>query len=237
MGKLERFERQERIKQMEKVEAQRRVANQQERAQQIAENKVRWNSQVDRIKARYAWCKANPSKIRVAALVMVPIVLLGSIAITVNIQHRQELARIEIQRQAEIEKQFQIEAEAQRKKEVEQANRESEAKAQAAANSKAEREAELAARTPNEVFQQHIASNTPGLLASETMGLIDADVLAEEIIPITCSMVQDTSVTIAESKVLIADSILRSAAAGDQKKADNLAEGLVKTALEPGVCN
>ncbi|KPQ31183.1 MAG: hypothetical protein HLUCCA11_24315 [Phormidesmis priestleyi Ana] len=89
--------------------------------------------------------------------------------------------------------------------------------------------------TPGQELLNRLVLNTPGLLARERMGLLDADTVYETM-PDICAIVQDPSYPLTESKALMADMAQRHMQA-DAKQAENMAEGFVKTALEPGVCN
>ncbi len=91
--------------------------------------------------------------------------------------------------------------------------------------------------TYSEELLAKVVSNTPGLLARETVGFIDADTMAAEIMPNICQVAEPNIVlSLDQTEVLIADSLRREQGL-DKDKATNIASGLMKTALEPGVCD
>ena len=89
--------------------------------------------------------------------------------------------------------------------------------------------------TPAEILKNRIISNTPGLFAQERISLLDADVLYGEFMPVMCSLSQDSSIDLSDTRAIASDMAQRTLQA-DEKMARNMAEGFVQTSLEPGGC-
>ena len=87
--------------------------------------------------------------------------------------------------------------------------------------------------TYEEQLKKDIQGNTPGLFAADTISAIPAEKLANDIFPATCEAL---AVNLASDvEFVLADAALKHWGA-DEKTAKNIAEGLVKTAIEPGRC-
>jgi hypothetical protein len=88
--------------------------------------------------------------------------------------------------------------------------------------------------SPEEEVKQSIINNTPGLIAKETVMGMPADQLANTIIPATCEALETTPLA-STVKIILADAALKNWGT-DEKASENVAEGILKTALEPGRC-
>jgi len=112
--------------------------------------------------------------------------------------------------------------------------------AQQAARDRAAAEKESAEVIPPISFAEQmkltVQRNTPGLLATEHVGLSDADVLTYDVLAAVCSMNSDSVLSLDELKHRLTDSIRRQQGL-DEKKSENLAKGLIETVLQPGVCD
>lgn len=221
MGRLEKFERQQRVKKMNEIKAAERSANQQKAAEQF--------KTITQAVGRYKnWAMSRSTgKGRVlacAAPVLAPLVLLIGLGMAAPSP----------------------EPEAQTAKPVEAGTEKAPlptsgtVKAESVEVEASPEPVEPAEETPapaplsyEEQIKEDIRNNTPGLFAIEAIDAIPAEKLANDILPVACDALASNLTS--DVKIVLADAALKNWGT-DEKTSENIAEGIILTALEPGRC-
>lgn len=221
MGRLERFERKERIKRMNQAKAK-------ERAHQIAVCKAEW-------KRYFNWASSRPTKIKKALafspgpLLILSLIVIGSVGSVEEYEPETDPAAENITALTappEAEPEY-VEPEAEYiEPEPEYIEPEPEYI-----------EPEPAPKSPAEQCRSAVVSNTPGLSAQQHVGFMDADALQSQLMPVVRSFTTDPAVSLDETETIVSDMLRKVGFASNQKMADNMAKGLVETAISPGSCN
>lgn len=182
-------------------------------------------------------------KVQIGLVIALAGLGVGGIA-TMEINSRAKAEQVRLQEAAEL--QAEQESADRQKARIAKAREEREARITKARKEREAREAEspepVAAYDENsyhpelgsfaETVKFLISSGTPGV-GSREVRQMDATLLTFEIMPLACEIVNNTNA--ATAKNLIADSLYRNTDL-DANKSKNVAQGLVSTAQEPGVC-
>ena len=89
--------------------------------------------------------------------------------------------------------------------------------------------------TEDEMLKEAFVYNTPGIIAKEAAMAVSAEDLSKILIPATCDVLEAFPLA-STAKVIVADAAFKKWGT-DEKASANVAEGILKTAIDSGRCD